>query len=186
MTDLILKEGGCKKVKVKKWKYMQDNWRAYIYHLDGNITIDDLINVKIDFKKFCSGGNGFQEWYPCGAVWMGLGTPESAGDINLPTWYWLGTQGPYPTIGDQQDFDCFTDSLAHMGLNMDGGAKWCILNVFDNFRVFNTIPNGQIIEFLQLHVRTNTTTFWRDNGLGSEVVNVRACKGKPPKDWCSK
>lgn len=188
---IVIKPSGddCKTLKLKLvYQSSAGGYRVYIYRIDTAVYIEDIIHLRAYFDVQCSNGTGFQEWYPCGGVWLGLGTPDAwitDQELSGENWFWTGTRGPYAVIGDQQDYDCNKEGgvAGHMGIAPESADPvnlniWCIKDAFEIFTWFSGIEPGTQIKYLQFHIRTNSSLYWSDNGLGSELMKVRGCIGE--------
>lgn len=193
---IIIKEGGCKRIDLSLIDYFEQagnaQCRAYTYALSEVIPFAGPLsktliplNLKIDWDLLCSGGTGILEWWPCGAVWIGLGGPDTYGDIKRGTWLWHDID-PYMVLSASPDFTIHHERGPDYGAMIGSErVKWCAPNLLTHFGILS-MPANFKIKYLHVHSRTNASLYFGGNGMGSRIKNIRLCKGRIGPDWCEK
>jgi len=200
-NDVIIKPGGCVPVDLKLIDEIVYTHHSYSYELSEEFTITDRLNypqlnLKIDWIKRCQGGSDpptIPKLCPCGAVWVGLGSPDSYGDPSMGTWLWRLWPSPYATLGFGYDMDLRTG--LSMGNNMgklhwvdqSGGEcksewciwRWCIPNLLWYYTRGNWNPFfGFTIKYIHIHTRNTASLFFGGDGAAiSYIADIKMCHG---------
>lgn len=203
-NDVIIKPGGCVPVDLKLIDEIVYTHRSYSYELSEEFTITDRfnypqLNLKIDWIKRCQGGSDpptIPKMYPCGAAWVGLGSPDSYGDPSMGTWLWRLWPNPYATLGFGHDMDLRTgQSMGNLTGNMgklhwvdqSGGEcksewciwRWCIPNLLYYYTGGNWNPFvGFTVKYIHIHTRNTISLFFGGDGAAiSYIADIKMCHG---------
>lgn len=203
---VIIQPGGCLPIDVSLIRTWLSTHRSYSYRLDEDFTINNRfdypkLNLKVDWMMKCNGGSmenpTIPDMYPCGAVWLGLGSPDSYGDPGFGTWLWRLWPSPYYTLGFGFDMDLRTGESSggvtgQMGklVQIDLGEwiqnSWCVPNFLYYYTGGGWNPYaGFTVRYLHFHIRnTISLYFGGDGGAVSEIGGVNVCLGEADPGWC--
>jgi hypothetical protein len=203
---IIIKPGGCAPVDLGLVKTWLSTHRSYSYRLAEDFIIKNRsnypqLNLKIDFIKKCLGGNldnpTIPQMYPCGAVWLGLGSPDTYGEPGRGTWLYRLWPNPYATLGLGMDMDIRTGESAAgvtggMGelVQIPSGegytTTWCVPNFLYYYTAGNWNPFINFtVRYLHVHIRNTATLFFGGDGHSvSSIGDIKVCKGEPGPGWC--
>lgn len=216
--DVVIKPGGCEPCKLSL-VYTSLSPIIYVYKTCEEFTFTDRfnypeLNLKIDFAPIrCAsldevelpygGEPSGLDWWPCGGVWVGLGSPDSYGDINMGRWLWILQRGPYMTIGDLPNtiinpaYSIYgEDYIPLMGSNIPGNPwRWCITDLLSYYTAVNNVYNFTF-RYIQVHIRSNISLYFGPGSNTSLLHDIKLCKGvvcmdetgcrNNPPEWCYK
>lgn len=202
-NDVIIKPGGCVPVDLKLIDEIVYTHHSYSYELSEEFTITDRfnypqLNLKIDWIKRCQGGSDpptIPKLHPCGAVWVGLGSPDSYGDPGEGSWLWRLYPNPYATLGAGFDMDLRTGATignlsGGMGklhwVDQSGGeckSEWCIWRwCIPNLLYYYTGPQNNVndftVRYIHIHTRNTVSLFFGGDGAAiSYIADIKMCHG---------
>lgn len=154
---------------------------SYVIELVTPLDPFEEVNVRFDFEVGCD-ERGFQPWYPCGGVWLGLGAADTQGDRNKGTWYWPGGN-PFMVIRGQPMAILGPYAPAPViGSLSNNGTTWCI----ENF-LHGLYPYGRAdwdVKYIYVHISQESSLYWY-NYTRSTLNHASICAGGPVRDgWC--
>lgn len=156
---------------------MQHN--SYSIELSRELDPYELVNVRFDLIKGCD-TRGFQTWYPCGGVWLGLGAADTNGNPDTGTWFWP-EGNPYSTIRGRPIADLST-GVVMVGELTNDNETWCIKNFMGSLYPYGrgTWP----VKWIHVHISNNSSLYWK-NYTRSDMIQATICAGGPVRDgWC--
>lgn len=154
---------------------------SYVIELVTPLDPFEEVNVRFDFEVGCD-ERGFQPWYPCGGVWLGLGAADTQGDRNSGTWYWPGGN-PFMVIRGQPMTQLGPNAPAPViGSLSNNGTTWCI----ENF-LHGLYPYGRAdwdVKYIYVHISQQSSLYFY-NYTRSTLNQASICAGGPVRDgWC--
>lgn len=154
---------------------------SYSIELTREIDPFETMNVRFDFTRGCD-TRGFQNWYPCGGVWLGFGAANTNGTLGTGSWFWPAGD-PYATIRGQPMITLDGSTMCIAGYQSNDFKTWCIPNFLQTL-----YPYGRLdwpVKWIHVHISTNSTLFWK-NYTRSDMLHATICAGGPVRDgWCS-
>ncbi len=205
--DVIIKPGGCEPIGLQLVGYSISNGKNWTYKLSEDITYQnwlhfDEINLKIDFFiPPCPGTPVIPNMYPCGAVWVGFGTPDTYGVVGAGgKWLWRLIPNPYATLGFGYDMDLRTGKGAGGQIGNLTNNRWCIPNILYYYAMGSRFGGfiNENIRYIRIHLRNSISLYFGDGNPRSNIVDIRMCKGHvcegdpsplnacKDADWCRK
>jgi hypothetical protein len=200
---VVIKPGGCLPIDVSLVRTWLGTHRSYSYRLAEDFTYTDRynypqLNLTINFNLKCDGGTFPPEgptipnMYPCGAVWVGMGSPDSYGDPGMGSWLWRLWPNPYATLGFGYDMDIrngisaggVTGAMGKLVENNGILNRWCVPNFLYYYTAMNNVTNFTV-RYIHVHIRnTISLYFGGDGGSVSSIADLNVCLGEADPGWC--
>lgn len=152
---------------------------SYSIELSRPLDPYELVNARFDFTRGCD-TRGFQNWYPCGGVWLGLGAEDTNGIPGTGRWFWPAGN-PYYIIRGQPMAN-LGNGVVMAGILSNDNETWCIQDFMGTL-----YPYGRLdwpVKWIHVHISNNSSLYWK-NYTRSDMVHATICAGGPVRDgWC--
>jgi hypothetical protein len=147
-------------------------YRCFDITLSKPMWAGDIITMDLSMHSYCN-QYGFQCWYPCGGIRIGIRSmPNWITHPTNPlynTWFWFNDANPIPVIRGSPAFY----SAPEQGEDNDSGTT----NYYvDDFLIHFLIPDNLPIYSIRIWVDTASSQYW------TNYVK----EGRVTGDWCLK
>jgi hypothetical protein len=210
----IIKPGGCMPIDLARIIIDPSHpLNEYTYEMSKDFTFENRfsfpkLNLRIDFTLRCgtldevvlpyNGEIPGLNWWPCGGVWVGLGSPDSYGDVNKGSWLWMLRGSPYATISDLPNtiinpaYSIYGEGYTpFMGFNIPGQPwRWCVPNLLYYYTPVNAV-NNFTARYIHVHIRSNPSLYFGWGLPTSFLTDIYLCDdgwvdyiGQPQQSEC--